>query len=371
MPYTSLVKQESFTVNFVQQTNLYFNDPDTNRSARAIVRAFAKNPALEVEVNLDPIPASQGGQEVTANFFAYNLDHNETFYTDSSAMEMQKRILNFRPTWNLTTNEPVSSNYYPINQAIVIQDEEQNLAFVVTNDRAQGGSVIENGRIEFMHNRRLFEDDSRGVGEPLSENGTYGNGISVQATYTVHFVNKTQTYSKQRYQQLSIDDPLQLNFAFNYTITPMSTEEAPMTLALPEGIVRQRNGIPAPIKVTSYPMDRNVLMVRIENIGDLFDYPKGATLQDTVAYVDLTALAKDFWYKANGQGTQLSRINIQETQLTGITSQTDMKKNRYQWKGVDDGQVVEPVLPKDLPNNVIALSAQRIRVFYFEYVPLN
>lgn len=115
MPYTSLVKQESFTLNFVQQTNLYFNDPDTNRSARAIVRAFAKNPALEVEVNLDPIPASQGGQEVTANFFAYNLDNNETFYTDSSAMEMQKRILNFRPTWNLTTNEPVSSNYYPIN----------------------------------------------------------------------------------------------------------------------------------------------------------------------------------------------------------------------------------------------------------------
>lgn len=48
-----------------------------------------------------------------------------------------------------------------------------------------------------------------------------------------------------------------------------------------------------------------------------------------------------------------------------------MKKNRYQWMGVDDGHVVEPVLPKDLPNNVIALSAQRIRVFYFEYVPLN
>jgi len=111
-------------------------------------------------------------------------------------MEMQQRILNKRPTWNLTTNQPVSSNYYPINQAIVIQDESQNLSFVVTNDRSQGGSVLENGRIEFMHNRRLFYDDDRGVREPLSENGTYGNGISVQATYTLHFVNKSQTYSK-------------------------------------------------------------------------------------------------------------------------------------------------------------------------------
>ncbi len=61
MPYTSLVKQESFNLNFMQQTNLYFRDPDTNRSARVLVRAFAKNPALEFEVTLDPIPASLGG----------------------------------------------------------------------------------------------------------------------------------------------------------------------------------------------------------------------------------------------------------------------------------------------------------------------
>jgi hypothetical protein len=85
----------------------------------------------------------------------------------------------------------------------------------------------------------------------------------------------------------------------------------------------------------------------------------------------LTALAKDFWFKANGQGVQLSRINIQETQLTGVQSQADMKKNRYQWKGLDDGQVIEPTLPKDLPNNVVALSAQRVRMFFFEYVPVN
>ena len=152
-----------------------------------------------------------------------------------------------------------------------------------------------------MHNRRLFFDDSRGVGEPLSENSTYGNGISVQATYTVHFVNKTQTYSKQRYQQLITDDPLQINFAFNYSLTGMS-ENLSSLQGVPDNFVKQPNGIPAPIKVISYPMDRNVLMVRVENIADLFDYPKTATLQDTTAYLDLNALAKDFWYKANGQG---------------------------------------------------------------------
>ena len=111
--------------------------------------------------------------------------------------------------------------------------------------------------------------------------------------------------------------------------------------------------------------------MRLTNIGDLFDYPANSTLADTVAYVDLNALAKNFYAQANGQSAQLTAINILETQLTGVASQTEWKKSRYQWKGLDDGQVVEPVLPKDLPNNIIALSAQRIRVFIIEFVPLN
>jgi hypothetical protein len=38
-----------------------------------------------------------------------------------------------------------------------------------------------------------------------------------------------------------------------------------------------------------------------------------------------------------------------------------MAKGKYQWVGVDDGQVVEPLLPKDKAGNVVALSAQRVR----------
>lgn len=37
------------------------------------------------------------------------------------------------------------------------------------NDRSQGGSVLKNGRIELMQNRRLNEDDQRGIDEPLNE----------------------------------------------------------------------------------------------------------------------------------------------------------------------------------------------------------
>lgn len=39
----------------------------------------------------------------------------------------------------------------------------------VMNDRSQAGSVIQNGRIELMQNRRLYYDDDRGVDEALDE----------------------------------------------------------------------------------------------------------------------------------------------------------------------------------------------------------
>lgn len=63
---------------------------------------------------------------------------------------MQERVVDFRPTWNLTTIEHVSANYYPINSAIVIFDPDTKLQMTVMNDRSQGGSAYINGRIELM-----------------------------------------------------------------------------------------------------------------------------------------------------------------------------------------------------------------------------
>lgn len=57
------------------------------------------------------------------------------------------------------------------------------------NSRAQGGSVIKNGRIELMQNRRLYYDDSRGMGEPLNETNENDEGIQVPATYFIQLFN--------------------------------------------------------------------------------------------------------------------------------------------------------------------------------------
>lgn len=82
---------------------------------------------MEWDVVINGIPLSDRGKEVTVNFYSYNISNNNTFYTDSNGLEMQQRILNFRPTWNFTPQQNISGNYYPVNTAIAIRDESNKV----------------------------------------------------------------------------------------------------------------------------------------------------------------------------------------------------------------------------------------------------
>ncbi|PSN38675.1 hypothetical protein C0J52_08895 [Blattella germanica] len=98
-----------------------------------------------------------------------NLETNAVFYTDSNGRELLKRQRNSRPTWNVTLDDRVSGNYYPVTSRIVIRDAYNGNEVAILNDRSQGGSSINNGEIELMIYRRTNYDDGFGVNEPLNE----------------------------------------------------------------------------------------------------------------------------------------------------------------------------------------------------------
>lgn len=77
---------------------------------------------IDVDLNGLPLQEKMNGYEVVPNFHIKNFDNNRTFYTDSNGLEMQKRIQDYRPTWNLHTSQKVTDNYYPINTAISLKD---------------------------------------------------------------------------------------------------------------------------------------------------------------------------------------------------------------------------------------------------------
>lgn len=76
--------------------------------------------------------------------------NGDLFYTDSNCREMIERKLNYRATWDLEVNEPISGNYYPVPSKILIKDNNRSLELAVLTDRAQGGASPNPGVIELM-----------------------------------------------------------------------------------------------------------------------------------------------------------------------------------------------------------------------------
>lgn len=76
---------------------------------------------VEIEWTAGPIDIADGiGKELVLQYRT-NLSTGSTFYTDANGREMQKRVLNYRPTWDLKVTDPVSGNYYPLTAAIAVK----------------------------------------------------------------------------------------------------------------------------------------------------------------------------------------------------------------------------------------------------------
>ena len=141
---------------------------------------------------------------------------------------MQERQLYHHDDFKISEKfQNISSNYYPIDSAIAMRDQNgSNLQVTIMNDRAQGGSADVSGKaqIEIMQHRRLANDDNKGVIEQLNETDSDGFGVKVTAKYYMQIFDFLQSPSKQRNQQILIDQPLVYNFGFNYTIPENQTK---------------------------------------------------------------------------------------------------------------------------------------------------
>ncbi|XP_011309552.1 lysosomal alpha-mannosidase-like [Fopius arisanus] len=158
--------------SLVEELHLTVND-----YVSQVVRVYDGEERVEVEWMVGPIPVDDEVAKEVIVKYSSNLVTKGNFYTDSNGREMMKRVRNSRPTWNLSILlEPVASNYYPVTTRISLLDEGGKMRLSILNDRAQGGSSINDGELELMLHRRLLRDDQLGVGEPLNEQA-FGTGV--------------------------------------------------------------------------------------------------------------------------------------------------------------------------------------------------
>jgi hypothetical protein len=106
----------------------------------------------------------------------------------------------------------------------------------------------------------------------LNETDQYDNGISVPATYRLLFTELSTDISQQRAVQLKVDDPLQYFFAFNWTSSQTEKDiDVPQDLEDVKKKPLADQNAPDSVKYHFFPVGKNQIQVRVENIGDKFD----------------------------------------------------------------------------------------------------
>lgn len=344
---------------------LSYADSDNAAVYTALVRLSEGSVPIEFEVQMLEVPlVDNKGREVVAKWTFDGIDNEGVFYTDSNALEMQKRVRDFRPDFTVETDMKVSDNYYPINSAIAIVDETKQVQVTVMNSHSQGGSSVQDGSIELMQNRRLLADDNKGVDEPLNETQADGRGIAVNAKYYLTITDLTKDRSVQRKTQLLTDEPIQVFYAANFSESSADNDSTRKTCGH-EDISKMLAAFPGTLKVLEFAEARNSMLIRLENLDDLFDGSPAET-----PTFDLEAYGQALFRAANNEAEGEVSIVITERTLGNNQDFATMQASKFKWTSADgvNPRLAQPA-PADPSPTVVALQPQRIRLFRLDFTP--
>ncbi|XP_030753915.1 lysosomal alpha-mannosidase-like [Sitophilus oryzae] len=244
---------------------------------------------IEFEWVVGPIPTSgPNGIEVVTKY-STKLATDSVFYTDSNGKEMLKRVRDYRPTWELDNSEPASGNYYPITSKIAIRDEVQGIEVAVLNDRAQGGSSLNDGEIEIMIHRNCLHDDGFGVGESLNETA-FDKGLVIRGSHflTVGNINDQNGNSISAIAKDIAQKKLLDSWTFVTPLEGNADEYKSKYIMEYSGLGK---ALPKNVQIlTLEPWKDSTFLLRLEH---LFDYDEDSVLSQS-ALVNLTDLFTGF-----------------------------------------------------------------------------
>jgi len=304
-----------------------------NSWTKAVTRLYSNSSHFEFEATLGPIDISDKlGKELISQYTS-SLKTGSVWYTDSQGQEMQKRKTDYRPTWNYTVTEPISSNFYPMNAAAYISDSNQNIQVTFITDRSHACGGLADGEIEHLLQRRLLYDDSRGVGEPLNE---------TEPIRTFQLVGISQASNgAQLLRTLSLSHYGQPILAFS----PFSGSASTWTQKYFTSFTALSSPLPQNVHLlTVKPLTNGQVLIRLHHI-----YAVG---EDSVlskpASVNLSTLFADYTVS-----------NVIEMSLTA--NEVKANVHRYKWKTSSSAPPPYPFQP--LRDNIVVLRPMEIRTF--------
>ena len=290
---------------------------------------YARN--VEFEWQVGPIDISDNEGREVVSVFSTDLASNKTFYTDANGREMLKRVRDFRPSWpNFVQTENVSGNYYPINSRIYIRDETTSAnarQLTILTDRSQGGASISDGEVEIMVHRRVLNDDSLGVSEPLNDTGSDQRGLRVRGQFSMVF--NTTAFSARLHRDLAHQINTQPLVTFTTTSKKALNKQAKQSLKALANWNALSVSLPENIHLLTLDRDsyddddktQNSFILRLEHFYELNE---DAELSQQVTVNLQTVFAKSF-----------NLIGVEELGLGANIKVADLNQ-RLKWQASDD-----------------------------------
>lgn len=315
--------------------------------ATHVIRLYKDANYVEIEWTAGPIPVntpwiaaenSDWGKEVVVRYDS-NVKSEGAWYTDSNGKEMVQRVYNKRgPSYPMPykISEPVAGNYYPVNAMMSLDDGEVELA--ILTDVSQAGASLSDGSLEFMVHRRIQQDDSRGVQEPLNETmcgcndigaapgamGVHGHegdggcacaGLTVRGRHWLIFDTVANSHEIRRERSEGLNFPATLAFhkPESKASAPDRMEFQAVSAALPKNLKL--------VTLTSNyaSFNKGMFMLRLSHLYEAGEHP---TLAQPV-----TINLEEIFGKAG-----LAIKSAYETTLTGNQPLAEYEARKHQWE---------------------------------------
>ena len=107
------------------------------------------------------------------------VDNKDVFYTDLNGFQIVRHVRHDKLT--------LQGNYYPVASQIFIEDQKTRLSLLT--QQPHGGSSLAGGQVEVMLDRRLMQDDHRGLEQGVTDNVLTSSVFRLLVEHRAHSVN--------------------------------------------------------------------------------------------------------------------------------------------------------------------------------------
>ncbi|XP_028909789.1 alpha-mannosidase 2 isoform X1 [Ornithorhynchus anatinus] len=138
-----------------------------------------------------------------------DISSQNRFYTDLNGYQIQPRLT--------MSKLPLQANVYPMATMAYIQDDDFRLTLL--SAQSLGVASLKNGQIEVIMDRRLMQDDNRGLGQGVQDNKITAN------LFRILLEKRNGVDAKEEKKSVSFPSLLShmTSFFMNHPVIPMTT----------------------------------------------------------------------------------------------------------------------------------------------------